>query len=440
MEIKNFMKNKFHWLIFIVVILVIILLINATRKIGPAKIGGPTIPDGAGQNGPEIPDGGFAQKEGENKSQNIEGKRDDLNFVWSRGKCQGQGTVQFGTLPMKPEDFSAYLPYGALADAHITPIDHSYFSPTVFNSPRDAYEVRAIADGTIVQIGTRNIVVGDQNHNQAKAVEYRLDIEHTCTLYSYFDLITSLAPDIKAEFDKQSTAGFFSGRIPVKEGQLIGRIGGQTLDFGVYNNDVRLSGFINPKSYWGEPWKIHTDDPFKYFKEPARSTLLSKNPRTAEPRAGKIDYDIAGKAIGNWFAEGTNGYEGLGRDRYWDGHLALIPDYLDPSQIRFSIGNFGGVAKQFGVKGNGPNPATIDVSTGLVKYELVQFSYIDNDTKQGWMMTKNVANVSASNSDFVQGVALVQMLEEGKLKVEVFPGKKANQVSAFTNKARIYVR
>jgi hypothetical protein len=92
------------------------------------------------------------------------------------------------------------------------------------------------------------------------------------------------------------------------------------------------------------------------------------------------------------------------------------------------------------VKGNGPDPATIDASSGLVKYELVSYSYIDNDTKQGWMMTKNIANASASNSNFVQGVALVQMLEEGKLKVEVFPGKKANQVSAFTNKARIYGR
>jgi hypothetical protein len=79
----------------------------------------------------------------------MEGGYDDLNFVWSRGKCEGQGTVQFGTLPMKPEDFSVYLPYGMLADAHVTPIDHSYFSPAVFNSPRDAYEVRAIADGGV---------------------------------------------------------------------------------------------------------------------------------------------------------------------------------------------------------------------------------------------------------------------------------------------------
>lgn len=380
----------------------------------------------------EIPGGDF------NKGNPKNSEADDLNIVWSRGKCQGQGAVQFGTLPMKPEDFSTYLPYGMLADAHVTPIDHGYFSPMNFQSPRDTYEVRAVADGTIIQIGTRNKVVGDQNHNQAKAVEYRLDIEHNCTVYSYFDLITSLAPDIKERLDKAG-GEFFSGRISVKEGQLIGRIGGQTLDFAVYNNDVRL-GFMNPKSYEGEPWKIHTDDPYKYFKDPARSILLSKNPRMAEPRAGRIDYDLAGKSIGNWFAEGTAGYKGVNRERYWDGHLALVPDFLDPTQIRFSIGNFGGVAKQFGVKGNQPDPAAVDVSAGLVKYELVQFSYIDKETKQGWMMMSTPAGVESVNAGFIQGVALIQMVEEGRLKAEVFPGKTATQVSGFTNKAKIYVR
>src|SRR3989338_11478381 len=119
-----------------------------------------------------------------------------------------------------------------LADAHVTPIDHGYFSPMIPDSLRDTYEVSAIADGTIVRIGTRNKVVGDQNHNQIRPVEYRLDIEHTCTVYSYFDLVTSLDPGIQAHLDKAGGTGFF-GRIPIKEGQLIGRIGGQTLDFGV---------------------------------------------------------------------------------------------------------------------------------------------------------------------------------------------------------------
>ncbi|MBI2337655.1 hypothetical protein HYU95_00570 [Candidatus Daviesbacteria bacterium] len=361
----------------------------------------------------------------------------DLRDVWSRGKCQGKGMIQFGTLPMKPEDFSVYLPYGLVTDAHVTPIDHGYFSPTVFNSPRDTYEVRAIADGVIVRIETREKQVNESANNQAKAPEYRLDIEHTCDLYSYFDLITSLSPEIKAELEKAGK--YFAGRIPIKEGQLIGRIGGQTLDFAVYNNTLRLN-FVNPKSYEGETWKIHTDDPFKYFKEPARSILISKNARKAEPLAGKIDYDIDGKLVGNWFEEGTNGYAGKNMDRYWDGHFSIAYDYIDPTQIRFSIGNFDGKAAQFGVKDNSPDPATVDKSFGIVKYELTQFEYYDKSTGQGWSSMQPIKEPSSRNTNYLGGTALLQLLEGRKLKLEVFPGKTANQVSGFTQNAKIYER
>jgi len=33
--------------------------------------------------------------------------------------------------------------------------------------------------------------------------------------------------------------------------------------------------------------------------------LYGKNPRTVEPRGGKIDFDIDGVLSGNWFLEGT---------------------------------------------------------------------------------------------------------------------------------------
>lgn len=370
--------------------------------------------------------------------QNQSGDPLDLRSAWSQGRCQGEGMVKFGTLPMKAEDFSVYLPYGLVTDAHVTPIDHGYFSPTIFRSPRDTYEVRAIADGVIVQIGIREKQVNETANNQAKDPEYRIDIEHTCDLYSYFDLITSLAPEIKAELDR-SGKKYWSGRIPIKEGQLIGRIGGQTLDFAVYNNTLRL-GFISPKLYEREPWKIHTDDPFKYFKEPARSILISKNARKAEPIAGKIDYDIDGKLIGNWFAEGTNGYAGKNLDRYWDGHFSIAYDYIDPTQIRFSIGNFDGKAAQFGIKDNSLDPAKIDKSSGIIKYELMQYEYFDKSTGTRWNVMEPVKEPSSQNTNEFKGTALLQLLEDRKLKLEVFPGKTTDQVSSFTPKARIYER
>lgn len=363
----------------------------------------------------------------------------DLRKQWSNGKCQGEGNVEFTYSPMKMEDFSSITPYGLVVDAHVTPIDHMYFNPADWNSKRDTYEVRAIADGYIIKIGHRMNFVGDQKSSQ-KTDEWRLDIEHTCNLYSYFDLITSLDGTIAGQVnDILEKQGSESVRIPIKAGQLVGRIGGQTLDFGVYNNTKTL-GFIVPEHYVREPWKIHTDDPFPYFSEPLRSELIAKNQRTAEPISGKIDYDIDGKLIGSWFKEGTNGYEGVNQQRYWDGHLALLYNHLDPTAIIVSIGDWGGLSKQFAVKGNAPDPKDVSVDSGIVKYELAQFEYFDGATGKPWDKRSPIKNPQVMPMEQVQGTILFQLTGPRKLKVEIFPGKKASEVSGFNEKAVIYER
>ena len=77
--------------------------------------------------------------------------------------CSDSGTVEFGTSPMDPKDVGVILPYGGMVGAHVTPIDHMYFAPFVFNSPRDTYEVRAMADGLITAISERTQNVTDFN-------------------------------------------------------------------------------------------------------------------------------------------------------------------------------------------------------------------------------------------------------------------------------------
>lgn len=363
----------------------------------------------------------------------------DLNKQWSNGKCQGSGVITFTHSPMKMEDFASITPYGLVVDAHVTPIDHMYFNPADWHSKRDQYEVRAIADGYIVKIGHRMNFVGDQKSNK-KTDEWRLDIEHTCDLYSYFDLITSLDPAIAKEvrdiLDKQSSKQV---RIPIQAGQIVGRIGGQTLDFGVYNNTKWLN-FIVPEHYTRETWKIHTDDPFPYFVESLCNQLIAKNQRTAEPIAGKIDYDIDGKLIGNWFKEGTNGYAGINQQRYWDGHLALLYNHLDPTAIVISIGDWNGQSKQFVVVGNMPDPKDISIDRGIVKYELVQSEYINGDTGERWDKRSPIKNPKVKPMDQIQGTVLFQLIEPRKLKVETFPTQKASEVSGFTNQAIIYER
>jgi hypothetical protein len=353
--------------------------------------------------------------------------------------CSGEGTARFSNSPMRLEDFDYLLPYGLMVGAHVTPIDHMYFSPPR-PSARDAYEVRAIADGVIFSMQPRDVNV---DANKPKAREWRMDIAHTCTFHSYFDLLTSLEPSLESAWN-QSRGKPWEG-IRLSAGQLVGRIGSQTLDFGVYDYNVTLPGFIVPAHY-SEPWKLHTVDPFPYFDEPLRSQLLSKMMRKAEPRAGKIDYDVDGRMVGNWFAVGTGGYGDGGGPRwdYWEGHLALAYDYLDPTQVRVSIGNWSGQSRQWGVVGNAPDPALVGVEQGRIKLEVAQFSHLARNRPEasgfgGPNALRPGDDVYAVNG-MVQGVVLLQLMEPRLLKVEVFPGKAAADVTDFTSAARMYER
>lgn len=363
----------------------------------------------------------------------------------SGGKCEGSGPVKLASSPMKQEDIAMIIPYGLVVDGHVTPIDHQYFSPAVFRSAPDTYEVRALADGRITEISHRGESVG----NKGKASnDYRFVFAHSCTFLTYFDLVTGLAPDIKAEYDKAArtsgSSSYASLDIPVKAGQLVGYIGGQTLDFAVWDTEKPLSGFVTPSLYKGEAWKLYTADPLDYYTDEVKQLILSKYLRTDSGKSGRIDWDIDGKLIGNWFAEGTNGYEGdrgQGDGRYWRGHLSVAPNHLDPNFYVASFGTFAvsGDGEQFFIKPGQPDPKDVDVSAGLVKYDLVQGSYLADGKMWDGMSGAKDPKVSISGSG-AKGCALFQMLENRKLRAEPFPGKTCAAVTGFTAAAKTYVR
>ena len=349
---------------------------------------------------------------------------------WKKG-CTSDSRVAMTHKPMNMEDVKTVSPLGLTAGAHVTPIDHLYFYPQ--DGPRDKYPVYAMADGAIVEIEVRGVNV---SNGEKRPPEYRIIMQHSCQTISYFDLITKLDPSILAKAPDAATKGF-RGRIDIKSGQEIGRIGAQSLDTSIYNLDMILKGFIHPSMYEGEPWKIHTDDFFSYFSEPNKSEMLVKNTRLAEPRSGKIDYDKPGKLIGNWFKVGTNGYagpkntqvgDGSGRG-YWTGHLAIFYDAFEPTKIDVSIGDFkDGQPMAFNVTGNKPDPSEVDTSSGVIKYELTSISLGGNQA------------ISQNMGARVLGVILLQVNPGEKLKVEVFPGKTATEVSDFTSAALSYER
>ena len=313
---------------------------------------------------------------------------------------------------------------------HVTPIDHQYFSPTVFNSPRDTYPVYAMADAVITDI---------QPRTTSRGTEYRLVFAHSCTFLYYYDLVTSLTGKVKEAYEKRDF------NLPVKAGDQIGAIGGQTLDFAVWNTQKPLSGFVSPASYDGEAWKIYTTDPFPYYTPALRSIVIAKNPRIAEPIAGKIDYDIDGKLIGNWFEQGTGGYSGKGngRDGYWSTHLSFSPDLYDPSHFTISIGSLYAAYPnnmQHSTLTNTPDPKDVGTNSGLVKYDLVDWRYIKSDGSQWNQMgpAKDVKVKSLTDNTF--GCAIAQLIEAKTLKFEVFPGKKCSAVANFDASAKTYSR
>lgn len=368
-------------------------------------------------------------------------------------RCDKKGPVVFAASPVAVADISFIEPMGELKEGHIVPGDH--IGINYATSPRSApVGVYAPADGFIARV-ERHPYTPPAGYPRAVR-HYHVYLEHSCTLFTGFVHVTELAPEILAasaqlaELDRASGSQMESVavRVPVKAGQRLGEawtfglLGMVTVDLNVTND-----GYLNPESYRAENWRLHAVSPFEYFPEPLRGQLLAKNPRAAPPRGGKIDFDAAGKVVGNWFLQGSGGFRDETTEPrqcgnfpcpYWEGHLALAYDYIDPAQLRVSVGHSAGLGARtpYGVRGNGPDFATVVVGSGAVAYELVALK--DVSRERGYVSDDPLIEVSDETR--VLGTLLVEMTEPGSLRAEIFPGKRKEQVGRFTANARVYVR
>ena len=353
----------------------------------------------------------------------------------SRG-CKGTGTVTFTFPPMQIEKIETIEPIGLMIGGHVTPIDHGYYTAKTWSSDKSREDINTFVDVLAPASGIVTSVQSMPTEYRSSSIgDYRIIIHHTCTFYTIYIHVNQLSEKLKAIADTGKAA-------KVEAGEVIGRAPG--FDFSVHNDEVTLDGFIVPEHYDAEPWKIHTVSMFDHFIEPIRNQLLEKNIRQKEPRSGKIDYDIEGKLVGNWFEENTNGYFGKEEYQrsigYWSTHLAFAYDGLDPDLIIVSMGEYNNEAMQFAVKGNAPDPKDVSVSTGLVKYELVAWQYLTENG--GEWDRKGFAKITGSKrfENQVEGAVLAQMIGGRKLKFEAFPGKNAAEISGFTDKAKTYER
>ncbi len=381
-------------------------------------------------------------------SQNIveekifEGKKGSSTKVSSTGSvknkliisnCEKTGSVMFTHAPMDVSEIEMIQPIGLMIGGHVTPIDHGYYNSKKWKSVErkveDFVDVYAPAAGFI------EVQSMPSEYASSSVGDYRLVIYHTCTFYSIFIHVNQLSEKLQKVVAKGPI-------VKVEAGEVIGRA--PAFDFSVHNEEVLLSGFLVPESYDAEPFKLHTVDMFDVFVEPLRTELLAKNIRQAQPRGGKIDYDIDGKLVGNWFEEGTNGY--FGRKEfaqmpgYWKSHAAFAYDALDSSLVVVSLGDFGGEARQFAVKGNSPNPKDVGVGDGVVTYVLVKYDYttVSGENWDRWHYAQ--LGKAYGVEEQKEGVVAVEMISDRKMKLEVFVGGTASTVNGFSGKEKVYVR
>ena len=90
-----------------------------------------------------------------------------------------------------------------------------------------------------------------------------------------------------------------------------------------------------------------------------------------------------------------------------------------------------------------PNPANVSRSSGTIKYELVDYQWRNETTGQLEKNTDTFDPINvyeAVNDESVVGLLVVRLEAGRTLKLEIFPGKTADQVPGFDSAAKTYSR
>jgi hypothetical protein len=371
-------------------------------------------------------------------------------------------SVKF-TSPVIPLDQMApTIPYGGLLFEHILPADFSYLGLKVLSKTReqltesDYVPITAPADGVIIELSS---IANSTNL-------LRVVIRHDCGLYSNYMVMNKASGVLASYANKLTPNGLLKPMVAIKAGQEFGRQRDNSLDFNTFDSNSWLSGFVNPFAYLTQDrWKPFLTDYLQYFTPELRSAFANQLQSKGSATAGKIDWDIAGAASGNWFLKGTNGYGGIldsdilkspnpvhdrpdGKNGYTWSHLALVPHNVDSKHWIFSTGWFSNPAGDFKhymivPEGGAPNPDKLTASSGLVAYRVV--SFVVNEP------AGSPARNEQSNTPFAVGYTLsegttagvvgLQINNDGTLSVEVNTNMtSAAEFTSFTGAKRIYHR
>jgi hypothetical protein len=290
--------------------------------------------------------------------------------------------------PLRLDEFTEIVPLGNLnPPGHTFPTDHVYL---YLVDPRKPHAVFAPAAGEVDRIF-------ESGRQDDKVV-----VKVTPTWRYYLGHV-ALDPAVRP------------GQ-RVRAGEQIGTFSGRAfaLDLGVINEAVTRTGFVNPNRY--PPDMIHADSPLKYFAEPLRTTLYARVRRSGADKDGKIDYDVPGRLVGNWFVEGLDERESA-TPHAWGRHLAFVRDVHDPSAVRIAVGGTLAVQGMFAIEPGAMDPAVVTPQTGKVTYRLLD----PRDLRRQ------------------RGLMIVRMVDDRRIRVQAFADAK-RQEADFGGAAVFYVR
>ena len=285
---------------------------------------------------------------------------------------------------------TAYI-YEASPLGNINPPGHTFPSNHIgFYIRGDEFiPVYAMAEGTITSL-----------YYNEWSDDYRIEFTYSESVLYYLDHICNLS--IYTREGASIEAGDLLGYAETSQGAF---------DIGVVNYTVE-NMFIVPDRY--HEFYLFYDDPYEYFTDSIREILELKNPRIGEPKGGKVDFDLDRTLAGNWFLEGTPFTWDASSYLYGDKQLAFVYDMYNASTIMIACGGtLQGAPFAYRVYGNKPDPASVTVGSGIIEYPMQ--AYIKDCTM------------------------LVEMIEDRRIRVQVFDFRDSTEVSGFTN-AKIYVR
>ena len=267
-------------------------------------------------------------------------------------RCKSK-QVLYKVSPVELEDIDHIIPLGNVSPPfHIFPVRHLYFHiKKSEGSDRITKVAPVYSPGKVWVTSIESMTYLDKNDN-VENEDYRIVFSPCKEFESYFIHLSSITEKLKNALQgenscSESNAGTWkwiscssSTNIKLKPGELIGTAGGDftnALDFG--SSDFRTSdlNFARPDRWENDG--VNTVCSLDYYPKKLKRSLEQKLGDNAEsskiePLCGKVDWDIAGTAQGNWFVKDTQG-------PFFneDPHLALVYDNINPNLAVISLGN-----------------------------------------------------------------------------------------------------